>query len=68
MFHHISAGAAWCRLEVERERVVGFQVLELGLISASQARARIAEHRHHRAGYVAELEVRTRAGEVLTML
>jgi PAS domain S-box-containing protein len=51
-----------------RDEVIGRTSVELGLISADDARTRIAQHRQFVDGYEIELALRTRAGKPLTVL
>jgi PAS domain S-box-containing protein len=51
-----------------RDEVIGKTAVELGLISASRAHVRIAEHRQFADGYDSELELRTRSGACVTVL
>lgn len=51
-----------------RAEVLGKSPVELGLITASRASARIAEHTQFTEGYDVELELSTRAGTQITVL
>jgi PAS domain S-box-containing protein len=52
----------------ERSEVIGRTPVELGLITVSNAQARIAQHRRFSEGYEVELELTTRRGTAITVL
>jgi PAS domain S-box-containing protein len=51
-----------------RDEVIGRTAVELGVITDSGARNRIAEHQQFADGYEVELELKTRAGSSVTVL
>jgi PAS domain S-box-containing protein len=51
-----------------RDEVIGRTAVELGVITESGARSRIAEHQQFADGHEAELELRTRTGASVTVL
>jgi PAS domain S-box-containing protein len=65
----IDANARWLEMfAATRDEVIGRTSLELGLITETNARTRISEHRQFTQGYDTELELTTRNGEKLTVL
>ncbi|MEJ7596375.1 MAG: PAS domain S-box protein [Kofleriaceae bacterium] len=65
----IDVNRRWLELfGATREDVIGKTSVELGLISEADANARIARHKQFVGGYDAELVLRKRTGESLTVL